>query len=858
MRCVPVLLLLAPAAIVTAAAPPRAKPPRLDINGDPLPAGAVARLGSLRFQPPASHNENAKRWMSGSMMVALSPDGTTIVVATYGEKAGARVDFLDASTGKIVRTLDVAGDVPQRMQFTPDGKSLVFSTWTGIHRADARTGKVGKAIVVFHGGDYFIALTPDGRWVAAQPTENVKHSSVVVWDAKTGKKVASLPGRGGRCSGLVFGPGGKRLLLWSVVFDPDSKKDLNAAIACIDVATRKVVAEETVKTSQFVALSPDGETVAIETPDHKGVRVRHLPTGADRCVVRAKTSKFAFLTGGKVLFTIDEGGQGALWDSIKGVKVRDLEGALVNKDFEIVGVSKDGRTIAALDGGWLSAARVVVWDGATGKRIARPAGHDGAVTCIAYAPGGKVLASGGIDRTVRLWDPATGKQLRVLAVHKGAVTALAFSPDGRLVASAGQSGLTRVSSVASGKVVAALAGPDKGATALAFSPDGKVLLMGGGSPEVLGRQVAGGKKVLRLKTGEDGAVMALGNGGALALTGNGKIRAGLAGERLRVWDLTQKRPAASLPTLDAHGGSVFCEAAVFSQGARLVASSQVSVYQGLRPYYGNDQLRLWERAGGEPIRTLAPAVTHLLAFSPSGRFLAAGGAGRSGHLIVGYGQGVDVWDTLTGKKVGALPVTPTCVAFSPDGSRLATGDRDHCVLIWEAPKGQPRRRALSPSAAQRDVWWAALGGDAKNAYATIGEMTDAPGAAVALLQGRVPPVKACDPAAAARLIARLGSPRFAERQEAERALEQWGEGVAHHLVKALRGDPDLELRRRVERLLTRCNETSTASKRNHRAVAALEWIGTPAARALLRRLAGGAPGARLTVEARAALARLGR
>jgi hypothetical protein len=62
----------------------------------------------------------------------------------------------------------------------------------------------------------------------------------------------------------------------------------------------------------------------------------------------------------------------------------------------------------------------------------------------------------------------------------------------------------------------------------------------------------------------------------------------------------------------------------------------------------------------------------------------------------------------------------------------------------------------------------------------------------------------------------------------------------------------------LKRLLKKPEKTSTECKRHHRAVLTLEWIGTPAARALLHNLAAGVPSARLTVEARAALQRLER
>src|SRR5262249_32378910 len=155
----------------------------------------------------------------------------------------------------------------------------------------------------------------------------------------------------------------------------------------------------------------------------------------------------------------------------------------------------------------------------------------------------------------------------------------------------------------------------------------------------------------------------------------------------------------------------------------------------------------------------------------------------------------------------------------------------------------PRKKAKAPSAADRADWWPALGREAKDAYKAIGQMLDAPEPAVTLLKERVRPVKLPDTDAVPKLIVQLESETFAEREKAQRALERMGESVAHLLLNALQRTPNLELRLRLQQLLEKCNESSIASKQHRRAVAALEWIGTPAARAVLSSLAGGAPGA---------------
>jgi len=77
---------------------------------------------------------------------------------------------------------------------------------------------------------------------------------------------------------------------------------------------------------------------------------------------------------------------------------------------------------AGLDG------TVRLWDPADGTQLRMLEGHSGGVLAVAWGvlDGGPVLASAGLDGTVRLWDPADGTQLRVLTGHTGWVQAVAW------------------------------------------------------------------------------------------------------------------------------------------------------------------------------------------------------------------------------------------------------------------------------------------------------------------------------------------------------------------------------------------------------------------------------------------------
>jgi WD40 repeat protein len=146
---------------------------------------------------------------------------------------------------------------------------------------------------------------------------------------------------------------------------------------------------------------------------------------------------------------------------------------------------RDG-TLAANDGGG-----VCLWDPASGEqRRQLPRGSRDALQCLAYAPTGRLIATGSADGRVRLLDlDAPGHDYRVLAGHTQAVSCLAFAPDGRTLASGSPDGTVRLWHVATGLNVA-IFDPGRGAVrALAFSPDGQVLASGhevnAGAGEVL-------------------------------------------------------------------------------------------------------------------------------------------------------------------------------------------------------------------------------------------------------------------------------------------------------------------------------------------------------------------------------------
>ena len=105
-------------------------------------------------------------------------------------------------------------------------------------------------------------------------------------------------------------------------------------------------------------------------------------------------------------------------------------------------------------------------------------GHSSSVYSVAFSQDGKIVASGSVDKTIRLWDTATGKSLQTLEGHSGYVFSVAFSQDGKMVASGSYDKTIRLWDTATGKSLQMLEGHSSYVSSVAFSQDGKIVASG--------------------------------------------------------------------------------------------------------------------------------------------------------------------------------------------------------------------------------------------------------------------------------------------------------------------------------------------------------------------------------------------
>lgn len=801
--------------------------PRLDTYGDPLPNGSLFRLGTERLRHGGG----------GGGTLTFSSDGTSLISA----HSDGTVHFWDAVTGKEFRVLrtNFVSNVPGP---TLCLRGMVAALPIGnlISMWDLAAGKelhhdIGHGT---HEAPY-LAFSADGKLAATGSSDGVR-----LWEVRTAKELRRFEGHRAPVVGLAFAPSGKVL----------AAKGNDGNVLLWDIATGK------------------------ELPQMQG----NPSFGSD----------LVFARDGKVL-GLGKDNSVLLLDVATGQPLRRLDGP----DYPVhsLAFSPDGRTVAAG-----SLCSIHFWEVQTGKVLHQIDLAGSAAGCLAFSPDGKTLANAGTGCAVRLWDIATGKELHNREGHRGPIHSVGFSPEGRLLATTGDDSAVRFWDTKTGKQVGIFQTKQRMSLYGAlFSPDGDSLFTFVISQLVLEWDVATGKEKRRLEffpgepqrrnqvydlalspsgttltavslsrpkkeleqiltvwdlqTGKQ-RVESLGlvEGWAPALAPDGTLIACLQGPSVRIHDIAAGK---DLFTLVGPGKSVVNVA--FTLDNRALAG----VFLVSDPAVQAREIRtvvVWELATGKELHRAELGNPVLgygspLAFSRDVRFLAAGGDDPAAPIRL--------WDLTTGKEALRLEGqrgNVTSLAFSPDGTKLASGMRNGVALVWDIAGSLPRPALPTPMPAQRlKQLWTDLGDEKPAlAHAAIWELAAAPGQAVALLRENLRPVAAVEPKELACRIADLDSDQFAVRQAASRELEKVGGQAETALRRALERNPSPEVRRCVEGLLEATRfARSPETVRGLRAIQVLEWIGTKETRQLLEALAEGAAAARETQEAKAALRR---
>ena len=879
----------------------RAKPVTLaDRYGDPLPPGAVARLGTRRLCGPMD-----------PMWLRFSPDGSkiasqgifvlTVWDAVSGKRLVERMNYDPLANGMAWRK-DGTGVAIVRL---PDRSYFVSAFTDADEKLDNPPPAPWPNVVPVPGPDGIesLALSPDATRLAFVRNPDKEKITIDLLAVTPGRHVSELKRErmlgpfDGPCAEVRYSAAGQLMILTS---PPEKKGDWSITI--VDPDANRVDRSARIPPPGFcvwrymLGLSADARLAAIP------------PRGDGSTNAIDGTSRVWDLDGGKELCSLPfpQSGYGT------------------GHAF-----TPDGKRLITSSG----KVFFQIWDLATGREAVRSPEPDSAfrreASAVAVRADGKRFVTGRRDGRVDIWDTQTGKPVVTLDTHHDAIGAVAVSPDSRLAATLGYEGSIRVWELASGRAGCVIPAPLErepqsrfwSKPRLAFAPDGQGLLFTSAGELTLADPTTG--KLLPLPAGIRGSRGNLGG-----LTADRRTLATFADDAVTLWDwpkgavrvtltvpLSPDRPAG----IKEGPEIVTVPSAAVSPDGRYVFTSSIRWQKDPKGGGFHNSNDVWDgRTGKHLHRLTAPEPTYPLGvFSPDGRVLYEGGH-SSDYRGRRRADALTAWDPSTGtllrrfaepergeklprheqfgRMVSCLALSPdgrllavaegpfspagyhvwlyetasgriikelaghvrqvTDLAFTPDGRRLVSVSEDQTGLIWDVTLPALGDAASAKQLAQARDRLAEF--DPRPAYSAMAALAANPPETIVLLREKLRPAPVPTDADLDRLIGQLDAEAFADRQKALAELERFGPTAVDGVKARLQRLPTLEVRKRLLLFLDKYEGPNPHQLRCVRAVAVLEAMNTIEARTLLAKLAKGPSNDALTREAQTATRRAGR
>ena len=833
-RLLPILLLFAASAA--------AGEPKLDRHGDPLPEGAVARLGTVKAHP-------------GVRSIAFAPDGKSLI--TVGTSS---VRYWDATSGRMTKlvSLPVAENSRDQM-ISDDGRVMVRIMEDHIAVHDIQLGKVRFRVPLKETtSSELTGISPDGR-LAILGLSNDAGNEIHTWilSLENGKS-ERLKNLEKRPTQLALSPNGNLLATLSND-DGFQCRDRTSGKLLIDTIRHLQPLAFSADSTRFVAAGQWGDYLDVwELGAGKPIELPRLKMGrTTRNNMFAAVAAFS-PDASNLAANID--GRMTIWDLKTSQVIRTWPSMAI-----CIAFSPDGKRLATSDG------LVQIWDVATGKPLlpdfgpmiefGSPSETESASLTFSNLASGRIATWSEARQTLVTWDIANGKPTRSFDLSDNNVfnmQTIWLSPDASRVVTCSIHNIKewlamiQVLSVESGKELSRFSPVPPGEDAIFWTNRGaSARVVDGGrtiavamnhnddgqhGPLALARWEIDSKKPLGFqKLGQLEQCK-----GRIFITGNGR---GVIHNGMRFH--IEEGPGKSL--LLANIGEALWRMFDLSKDGRLIAADTTS--------FNDDESRLyiWELASGRPMIGIPHGEDWFgrVQLSPDGRWLA-----------VARAAAIELWDVAEGKRVPFHKPHPIAefgneshgycqdLAFLPDGKHLIAAHGDWTALVWELP---PETRKPSSHRMIARTWDDLASLDARIGHNAVWAMRNEPAKAIALLKERLKPAHLPAAKELEPLIADLGAPQYAKREAAQRGLRQFGQTIEPMLREAARTVTSAEQRRRLNQISTDCQNIASRTAdeiRAIRCVQVLESITKPEARQLLQDLSKGAESAILTRESR--------